>query len=69
MHQIISTIQRFWKKTVFFVRCHVYNRLFEKAQNNKECLKLARKSDQNGNYDIDGVSFDGDRIYVNGKIF
>lgn len=33
-----------------------------------ESLKKARRSDTKGNYDIDGVSFDGDHIYVSGRI-
>ena len=68
MKYIFLKIKEFWKKFIFYVRCHIYNRLFEKSLKNKECLQVARKSDFKGNYDIDGVSFDGNHIYVNGKL-
>ncbi len=31
-------------------------------------LRQARKQDMAGNYDIDGVSFDGDCLYMSGRI-
>lgn len=30
-------------------------------------LRQARKQDVQGNYDIDGVSFDGDCLYMSGR--
>lgn len=65
---IYKKLKEFWRRTMFYFRCHLYNRLFKKSLKNKECLKAARRSDQNGNYDIDGVSFDGSHTFVTGKI-
>ena len=31
-------------------------------------LRQARKQDMAGNYDIDGVSFDGDAIFAGGRL-
>jgi hypothetical protein len=59
----------FWRKTIFCVRSHLHSRLCKKSLKNKEGLKVARSSDQIGNYDIDGVSFDGNHIFVSGKFF
>lgn len=33
----------------------------------KEGLRKARKQDMAGNYDIDGVSFDGEHLYMSGR--
>ena len=65
---ILLKLNEFWRRIAFYLRCHLYNRLFKKSLKDKESLQAARRSDQNGNYDIDGVSFDGDHIFVNGKI-
>lgn len=33
----------------------------------KQALRIARKSDYEGNYDVDGVSYDGNDIHVGGE--
>lgn len=65
---IFLKIKEFWQRTVFYLRSHLCNRLLSKTLKNKECLKVARRSDQNGNYDMDGVSFDGNHTFVSGKL-
>ncbi len=65
---IFLKLKELWQRTVFYLRCHLCNRLFSKSLKNKDCLQAARRSDQNGNYDIDGVSFDGNHTFVNGKL-
>lgn len=34
----------------------------------QEGLQKARRQDQRGNYDIDGASFDGDNLYIGGRM-
>ncbi len=34
----------------------------------KEQLRFARKSDVHGNYDIDGMSYDGDSLFAGGRM-
>jgi hypothetical protein len=64
MKSLFYNLSFYWKKFTFFVQC----RLLKNPFKDKQCLKVARKSDQTGNYDIDGVSFDGDHIHVGGKV-
>jgi hypothetical protein len=61
-------VKEFWQRFVFYLRSYSCNRLFTKSLKNKDSLRVARRSDQNGNYDIDGVSFDGNHTFVNGKL-
>ena len=68
MNFIFLKVREFWQRIVFYLRFHLYSRLFTKSLKNRNCLKAARRSDQNGNYDIDGVSFDGNHNFVSGKL-
>ncbi len=68
MKRIFYKLKEFWLKSLFYIRCRIHNLLFNRSLKSKDCLNLARRSDVSGNYDLDGASFDGNQIYINGKL-
>lgn len=61
---ILKYLHSIFKKTI---RTRDLDIIDPERDLNRQILKVARHSDLNGNYDLDGVSFDGREISVSGK--
>lgn len=61
---LLGIIKKNWVKVFSY---QYFKKNPKNSFRNKTYLNAAQKNDQKGHYGIDGVSFDGERTYVNGK--